>query len=425
MVLAVICFMNALYIFSYFQRIAIPGTIYNDLQSSLNLTSVQIALLGGICLYVYGGMQIFSGIFSDRFGPSKVIVVGGILLGLGSVLFPLSKTVSQLYITRFIVGLGAGLIYLPILKELDLRFSDKHFSIMLSATILLGYFGGLMGTKPFRMAADSLGWRNALLFVGAASLATALLTAIFTKGSQTGSKQTRPMPVMPAIKRIARNKMCYPVIFSMSAIYANYFLMQSVIGKKFLEDCCHMSSGRAANYIFFMMLASMIASTLSGLFSTFIGNRRKPVLIAVSIISLMAVGTSMLIHAASPRWALLAYVLFGISSCGSPIFTASMKELNEPSYAGSALGIMNSILYLLVAGLVIVSGFVMGRFPAVRMASAVHYSPEAYSAIFLICLVFALLALVSAFFIRETSGCNVYELCSDLHAEDAVREHVS
>ena len=46
--LAAFAAMALVYFFSYFQRTAVPGTIFNELQTDLGLSAASVALLGSM-----------------------------------------------------------------------------------------------------------------------------------------------------------------------------------------------------------------------------------------------------------------------------------------------------------------------------------------------------------------------------------------
>jgi uncharacterized membrane protein len=56
--------MVALYFFSFFLRTAIPGTIFDELQSDLKLTASSVTALGSIYLYIYAAMQLLVGLLA-------------------------------------------------------------------------------------------------------------------------------------------------------------------------------------------------------------------------------------------------------------------------------------------------------------------------------------------------------------------------
>ncbi|MDD3927969.1 MAG: MFS transporter [bacterium] len=408
--LLVIAFMNAVYAFSYFQRVAVPGTIFDELQIDMSLSSSAVTMLGSIFLYVYGGMQIFSGTLVDRFGPVRILLAGGIVLSAGSLLFPLSGSVATLYVSRFVIGLGASLIYLSLVKQIDSHFSDKHFSIMLSTTLFIGYSGGLLGTRPFEAAVRAFGWRMPLLAVGIACTLAVILCAFISGRTPACNHQPLCTQAFRALKRVLKNNDSYTGTYAVSMFFAIYMLMASVIGKKMLQDCCSLSSSMAASYIFLLMLSSITAASLSGLVSHLIGNRRRLIMVSSGIILLVSLCLAVPVLMGKAAWVIPSFVLLGASSMASPICCAHIKEVNDPVYAGTSVSIYNGMVYLSIAGLCNGSGMVLDRFGAAAKttAFAVKYPPEAYGAILAGCFILALSALVSACFIRETYGRNIW-----------------
>ena len=114
--------MTAIYFFAYFQRVAVPGTIFDQLQHGFGISAAQVSMLAALYLYPYAFMQPFVGILVDKLGASRVLLTGGLLMCIGSILFPLSSSLAALYAGRVIVGLGSSLIYLSVVKEIDELF---------------------------------------------------------------------------------------------------------------------------------------------------------------------------------------------------------------------------------------------------------------------------------------------------------------
>jgi MFS family permease len=409
--LLLLAFMDLIYAFSYFMRIGVPGTIFDELQTGLALTSTQVANLGAIFLYVYGGMQVFSGALIDRFGSPKVIVWGGALMSIGALLFPLSQGVPTLYFTRFLVGLGGSLMFLSVVKELDLQFSNRNFSIALSSSLLAAYVGGLAATKPLEYFVGIYGWRASLFAVGVGCTISVATTAVLVAKTGAHRRPLPTMPLWPAFKDIARNRRTYPLVASASIVWASYFLMQAIIGKKFLEDCRGLSSSSAASCTFVMMLTSMLIAVVSGFIPRLIGERRKPILIGSAVLLITAFLITFAIIKGSNALILPCYILFGLTAVSSPICSASMKELNHPDFAASSIGLMNAVVYILVSIAASAAGMALDlyRSSATVTPTAVRYPPAAYHAIFTVCLTLAVVALIAAFLTKETRGKNVWE----------------
>ncbi|MHB9037678.1 MAG: MFS transporter [Armatimonadota bacterium] len=404
--------MDVVYAFSFFQRVAVPGTIFDQFQSEFALSSGGVALLGGIYLYVYGGLQLPVGLAIDRFGATRVIVLGGALLTLGSIAFPLSQSVIILYATRALVGLGSSLMYLAVVKEIDNRFHDRHFSMVLGASSLIGSLGGLMGTFPFERSVNAIGWRGSLLWVGAACGVAVFGVACFARKAPKGAWARSNSDPFVALRRVFANRQSYPVFGASSIIFGTYFVVQAVIGKKLLQDCYGLSSSTAASYTFLMMLVTMGMAGISGFLPALIGYRRKPILIAVSCGEALATAgiIACLSFRQDPRWVLACYLLLGVSVGNNVMFSCSIKELNWADAAATSVGVLNSVCYLSVAVLVTLSGWILDLFLTwvTVTSTTIRYPVEAYRMVFMVLFELSVCAIVLASLIRETRGKNMW-----------------
>ena len=88
------------YFVANFQRIAVPGAIFDVLEQELRVGAPEITAFGAIYMYVYAFTQLLNGVFVDRYGGYKVMLVGAVIMGLGCIIFPLTSNLSALYIRK-------------------------------------------------------------------------------------------------------------------------------------------------------------------------------------------------------------------------------------------------------------------------------------------------------------------------------------
>lgn len=401
--------MAALYAFSYIQRIGIPGTIFDELQADFRITAQQVTTLSGIYLFIYAFMQVITGGLVDRFGPAKVIFGGGMFLSVGSIIFPLSHSIESLYISRGLVGLGGSLMYLSIVKELDIRFSSKSFSVWLSVMILAGYCGGLLATRPFEIAVSSFGWRKSLLYVGIFCGITTVCSGWLFRKTKHDNETRNHSEVLFALKSILINPKMFRVTYTCAIAFLTFFIMQGVIGKKMLEDCCGLLSSTAASVIFLMMFISMIASVITGVVSAMLGNRRRPFMITAAVSCLLGIVSGLQIINGNASYVIPFAVFMGIGSSGAPVFAASVKELNHPDFAATSVGVMNGFVYIAIAVLSVFIGRILDMFGGTRISDEIiRYPAKAYRMIMIICLVLTVVSVFTALFSKETKGTNIY-----------------
>ena len=74
------------YFLANVQRVAIPGAIFDLLQSDFSASASKITLLGAIFCYVYAITQLVVGLMVDKIGGFRVIAIGGIMFAIGSMI---------------------------------------------------------------------------------------------------------------------------------------------------------------------------------------------------------------------------------------------------------------------------------------------------------------------------------------------------
>ena len=410
--------MIALYFCSYFQRVAIPGTVFNELQVDFNASAVAITALGALFLYIYGFWQIFAGMLADRFGGFRMLLIGGVLMTAGALVFPLARSLSLLYATRGLVAFGASFMFISLIKEIDTLFDRRHFAMWLSVALFFGYAGGLVGTLPLERAVHWFGWRHALLGMGLLSAIVLLVNFwIFKKNRRTDSGPRTPSRL--SLKAIARNKHSWFIIFSGAINFSIYFLFQASIGKKMLSDVHGVGSARAASILFIMLLVCMLVTSLTGFISRLIGNRRKPLLVGFTTLMLGATAFLVWVLArppCAPGLVTAGYMVLAIAASAAPLFCSSMKEVNPEEAAATSVGLINCLSYLCVAATSNLAGMVMDTFhnQAVVTPQAIIYPAGAYRMILLGCLIAAAASWISSLFIAETRGQCVYRTAVSL-----------
>ena len=281
--------MSGLYFVSFFQRVAVPGTIFNDLQKDFATSASAITSLGAIYLLVYASLQLFIGMLADRHGGVKITLICGLFLCIGSVLFPLSNSLPILYLSRALVGIGASGMYLCIIKETDMLFNPKHFAPLLGLFCMIGYGGGLFGTRPFRGVVDMMGWRWALLLVAGVSVVFLVMTYFAGRAYMGKSAVISEKPVLERTKQVIMNTKAYPLFIAGMINFSIYFSIQATIGPKFIGDFLKVDPGQSTKYTFIMMLFTMATMFTSGHLSRMMGDKRKPFLVFGSVNILIAV----------------------------------------------------------------------------------------------------------------------------------------
>jgi MFS family permease len=398
---------TALYFLANIQRVAIPGAIFSTLQQDFAASAPAITALGSSFMYVYAFGQLLTGVMVDRYGGIRVMLVGALLFCLGSFIFPYANSMPWLYFSRALAGLGASSLYLSLVKEIKHSSSDKNFSLLLSFMVLSGFCGGIVANAPFVACAERIGWQRLML---ALALFSTLLYGLFVLCSSAVRK--------PPIRRERRFSLAQFIgvfrswhnlhVYTFTSInFGIYYVVQTVIGKKFLEDYCAISSGNAALILSLMAILSALSGLCFATLSRLSGHRRRLFLrIAgvMGVINFSTVVLHLLMGWRSPYLALF-FCLSALTATTSSITVPLMHETNDPDKAGTAVSIMNFGSFFSVAVLGNTVGYLMNlQAPTQNAAGILVYSRSSYLAVFSTLLLLSFFAVRSSWRLQETMG---------------------
>ena len=164
--LANLC-LGSIYSWSVF---AAPLGEYLSKLNHTTITSADLAIVYTVANSVGPITMITGGWFNDKFGPKKVILIGGIMFGLGMLLSGFSTSIPYLIISYgLLCGLGLGMDYGCIISTCVKFFPDKR-----------GLIGGI-STAAYGMSSVILPpIAAAIISVNGISFAFIFLGIIFT-----------------------------------------------------------------------------------------------------------------------------------------------------------------------------------------------------------------------------------------------------
>lgn len=397
-----------LYFFTNLQRSGVPGSLFNELQGGLALTAAQVTMLGTCFIYVYTFNQLIAGVMNDRYGGIRMMLFGTFFFSLGSILFPLTGSVWGAYGARILTGFGASFMYLAMVK-LSQQLFPKTFPQMVGVILLLGYMGNITANAPLARFASSVGWRGALLTAG---VVTSILLGCFILMRQSVK--------LPPIQDVKINFQVYKEFWKIkhnrwmciycATNFSFYFILQVIIGKKFLEDFCLVSGATAAMSMSVMALLAAGSGIVSALISKAINNRRRCFIRVTGTYSALALGLLALCALTDFRtpWLLLPVVLFGLTGNLAPITVALLSETNPPEKTAIAVSFSNFASYFGVSVGGSCVGFLMDVAAPEKVGNILVYGKWSYAAVFGFLFLVALAALRNVYSIRETYGKNIH-----------------
>jgi len=399
------------YLLVYFHRIS-PAVAAPELIRTFDISGTQLGVLASAYFYSYCIMQIPVGIFSDAWGPKKVITIFSLIAALGSVLFGFSPDFRFAVIARIFVGLGVSAIFIASMRLLANWFRATEYARVSGVLMAIGGVGWLTATTPLAFLLQSIGWRESFIAIGILSLIPVMFTSLFV--ADTPEKKGLPgilteqiiysdkldKNIINDLKQILMERHFWAIaiwfIFRGGALFGFFGLWAG----PYLMDVYKLSKQTTGNILAMIALAMIFLSPILGHFSDRILKSRKKVLVGSSILNSMCWVVLLIFcnNLSTPALYVLFFVMgITISSVGT-IAIVAVKEFFPHGIAGTSMGAIN--IFPFIGGIIFqpLMGYVLDRTGKIQGT----YQPAAYNILIWVLFITSLLSLISIMFSRET-----------------------
>ncbi|MBR2430256.1 MFS transporter [bacterium] len=380
------------YFIANFQRIAIPGAIFDILEQELSVGAPEITAFGAIYMYIYAFTQLLNGVFVDRYGGYRVMLVGSIIMGIGCLIFPLTSNLVLMYFARALLGLGGSMFYLSLIKELGLLFEEKDFGIALSIMLFVGYSGGIVANAPFVMAMRILSWREILLIIaGIVIVSIVAYIVLLPKLKLHDINKHAKLEILPF--QIILHKNHNRDLFTFACCnFGISYVIQTVIGKKFLEDFCLMTSAKAAVVLSIMAIVAAVFNMIIASVCRLFHNHRVVFLKGASIVTFISLLSICIFISLDIKTVFVAFIfcVLAANASLSSLLVPVLYATNRKNISGTAVSILNFSYFMAVGILSSITGYVLNIFEPTRIGKTLVYNNHSYLLLFSIFLLLSL-----------------------------------
>src|SRR5262249_49344650 len=221
----------ALFLIAFFHRVA-PGVLATELMQSFGATGALIGLLSSAYFYAYAAFMVPGGVLIDAFGVRRIVSAGGAVMGIGTLAMALATTTWTLFAGRLLVGMGATVTFVGVLKIASLWFPPARFGTLSALSATVGIFGSLVATVPLAWLADLTGWRGAFTLVGIVTLLGAGLCAWLVRDHPADRKA--PSPPAASLGEATRGMLKVLANLHTWAPFLTFFFLYSSMGNLLL-----------------------------------------------------------------------------------------------------------------------------------------------------------------------------------------------
>ncbi|ADU67122.1 MFS transporter [Desulfurispirillum indicum] len=404
----------ASFISVFFHRIA-PGVVAGELMAAFNTSAVALGSLAAAYYYVYTAMQIPSGILADTLGPRVCVTAGGVLAGLGSLLFALAPDYSTAMAGRLLVGLGVSVVFVAFMKSNTQWFSERSYGVISGLTIFLGNLGGVFAAAPLGLILDVLSWRTVFVLAGIVSLGLAVASAIVVRNrpEDAGFPSIREMEGqlthperqqswLADLRQVLANPRIWAAMLMNVGMLGGLLAFAGLWGVPYLEQVHGISRTQASQYTSMALLGFAISCLGMGFVTDRLGRRKPPIVFSCALSC--GVWLALILMPWGPGLSgFVLYTLLGISAGGFVAVFPAAREIVPPWSAGTAMAMVNTGSFLGAAILQPAFGWAMDLgWSGVIIDGVRWYSIEAYQRGLWLCFAFCVFSLLASLGIRET-----------------------
>ena len=395
-----------LFFFTSMSKMLIPGAVFADLQKDLHFSAAELGAIGAAFMYAYAFSQLAIGIFSDRYGGVRLLVLGCGAFTLGTFLSVMVSSPVLMGIFRVLTALGAGVTFLGVAKLASDLFPTS-FSFALGTVLLIGYLGPVCGIAPMVYLISKTSWRIALGIPGVICFLAFIIILLNMRGTL---RPVQKGQTFTPLFTVLRSKEMWYLFGCSAVVFGGYYAMLTLFGMKCLTDIVHLKTGVASLII--SGFATMVAAEalLLNFLMMLVRNRRRVMVFASSISFLTGscLGWAVL-QFDLPRLLLVpALLLFTFPAGFFAIYSTVAKEIVQGECVGVAIAILNFFAFIAIAASGQITAWLLQYWEAASPMgeTGILYPVAAYRNIFIFLTIIAVLGLLSAFGVPETKDKN-------------------
>ncbi|WP_302082602.1 MFS transporter [Salinibaculum rarum] len=354
-----------------FHRVS-TAVLADTLSRAFDTTGAELGLLHSAFFYIYAPMQLFAGILADRMGTRRVATVGSAVMGLGVVWFSFSGSYITGFLSRLLIGLGGGVIYIATLRYCANWYRADEFATVTGLTLSASAVGGLLAATPLAILVGAVGWRDGLLGIGLAGFVITAGVLVFVRdtpaaaglsaleGTPEAAEQTLS-EVLTGVRTIFRRRDTWIMGVMLFFATGMNFTVMGLWGIPYIVQAYDVSVQTASLYTLVGNAGLVVGPPILGWLSDRLNKRTSIILTAAGAYFLAY--ASIVVLGTPPLWyvgVVFFVVMFLLG--GFTLSYTVIKERHTAERSGTATGTINGMGFLGAAVLPGVLGWVLDVF---------------------------------------------------------------
>jgi len=382
--------------FTSMSKVLVPGSMFEALSRDLACSAAMLTAIGSAYMYSYAASQLCLGLFADRFGGVRILLFGGSLFTIGSIIAPFVTSPYTMMVARILTAFGAGTVFIAIAKLIADLFPQK-FALILGIVMFLGYFGPVTGGLPTVYLVEKFNWRPVMAIYGLIPLACMTLVWLLCRGTL---KSVMPGGTFDRLKTILVNRDGLLLFFSSGLVFGSFYAILTSIGQKALEDSMGMSRFSASLVVTSLGVLVAFCNLLTSTVLRLVGTHRKALLVVMFTLTFLGNVLGAIAFGLGHCAALLvaSFYLITLPAGGFSLFGEVAKSIYPSNCTGLAVAMVNLVAFIFIALCGNLAGVVLHCFEAEAVNGI--YPATTYMTMFLGFSVLGFLGMLASFFLR-------------------------
>ena len=359
----------ASFVLSFFHRTA-PAAIASELTRDLALNATLLGTLAATYFYVYTLLQVPVGVMADTLGPRKIISVGSVVAGIGSLVFALAPNFAVAAVGRTLVGIGVSVAFISVLKISATWFPPNRFATLSGTTMLAGNLGAVVAAAPLAWIVTYTSWRTVFVALALLSLLLGIASWLIVRDTpqdggyapvnEAASARTERLHWTHALTSVLRNPATWPGFFVNVGIGGSFLAFAGLWAVPWLEHAYRMSRVTAAQHTSALLIGVAFGSLAIGMLSDHLNSRRTVMRVFAWLY--VASWLPLLLRVDWPFAATIGwFLLMGLLIPGFTLSWTIAKEVNRPEHSGIATSVVNVGIFLGAGALQPTAGWLIDR----------------------------------------------------------------
>jgi sugar phosphate permease len=348
------------------------AVLSEELTADFGITAAQLGTLHASFFIIYASAQIPSGVLADRYGPRYIGSIGAVVLSFGAIAFTASGGYLTAAISRAVIGLGSGVIFVSILRFSANWYRVDEFATMTGLTSGIAGIGAIVATTPLAISVGRFGWRPTVFALGVAGFIAAVLVFLLARQSPeaAGLEPIDNVPKQASVtlsetggylRELAFDFDQWLLSLTTFAAMGTILTIIGLWGVPYLVAVYGLDVTTASYFTLLGSIGIFLGGPTLGWISDRIGQRLLPMVAGFGVFALVLAVIPLF---GSPPLFVIAFIYFFIGSgIGITLLPLPViKERYPPEASGVATGVVNAVGFLGATILPTLMGYAVDRY---------------------------------------------------------------